>query len=98
MSNFSDYINDCNNKEINSSKESVCKISEEELKNKIDEYSSYSSENLMNEFIRLTNEKKQRGELDDSELEKLKNTISPMLNNEQKNNLDKLLKMVKDVK
>ena len=44
----------------------------------------------MNEFIRLTNEKKQRGELDDSELEKLKNTISPMLNNEQKEQYQKI--------
>jgi hypothetical protein len=51
----------------------------------------------MSEFIKLTLEKKKRGELSDSELENIKSTISPMLNLEQKESLEKLLDMVKNV-
>lgn len=93
MSNFSDYIN---SNKINEGLHE--KKTKESLQSKIDEYSGFSQDRLMSEFIKLTIEKKKRGELTNDELQSLKNTIVPMLNNEQKIMLDKMLQMVKDVK
>lgn len=95
MSKFSDFIN--KEKENIPNERKTEKSSNDYLKSKIDEYSGYSQDKLINDFVRLTIEKKKRGELTDKELITLKNTISPMLNNEQKNNLEKLLQMVRDV-
>ena len=102
MQNFSDYIK--NNKSNKSSSvsedykiEGDSKI-KENLQSKIDEYSNYSSDKLISEFVRLTIEKKRKGELSDFELEKLKSTITPMLNDEQKKTLENLMQMVKNVK
>ena len=102
MQNFSDYIK--NNKSNKSSSVSEdCKIesdskTKENLQSKIDEYSNYSSDKLISEFVRLTIEKKRKGELTDFELEKLKSTITPMLNDEQIKTLENLMQMVKNVK
>ncbi len=95
MSNFSDYLN----KEKNNNKSTSQKndYSEKDLQNKIDEYSKYNLDRLLDEFTKLTIEKKKKGELRDNELTSLKNTIMPMLNKEQRDNLDRLLQMVKDV-
>lgn len=95
MSKFSDYINEekNNNSKINKNQEEK----NDYLKSKIEEYSNYSQDKLINDFVKLTIEKKKRGELTDNELNSLKNTISPMLNNVQKDNLEKLLQMVRDV-
>ena len=95
MSKFSDYINEekNNNSKINKNQEEK----NDYLKSKIEEYSNYSQDKLINDFVKLTIEKKKRGELTDNELNSLRNTISPMLNNAQKDNLEKLLQMVRDV-
>ncbi len=101
MQNFSDYIKNNNSASYNSDNKSndINTIkTNEALQNKIDEYSRYSSDKLLSEFMKLTIEKKRKGELSDNELEKLKNTITPMLNNEQKKSLEELINMVKNVK
>ena len=67
------------------------------MKSKIEEYSGYSQDRLINDFVKLTMEKKKRGELSEKELISLQNTIAPMLNNEQKESLEKLLQMVRNV-
>ena len=51
----------------------------------------------MQEFLKLTLEKKKRGELTSAELNKIRETISPMLNDQQKNYLNELLHKVEDV-
>ena len=98
MSNFSEYIR--NNKNATSDNEDIKKdkkYSKQDLQAMIDRYSGYGQDQLMKEFVKLTLEKKRRGELKDSEIEKLKNTLFPMLTDEQKNNLNQLLEMVKYV-
>lgn len=95
MSNFSEFI-DKENK-TNSTTNNQKKQSQEYMKSKIEEYSNYSQDRLINDFIKMTIEKKKRGELTDKELNNLKNTISPMLNNEQKETLERLLQMVRNV-
>ena len=44
----------------------------------------------MGEFLRLTIEKKKRGELKKEELQTIKQTIYPYLNDEQKQNLNQV--------
>ena len=96
MSKFSDFVNANNSFEtMNGNKESV---GNEKMEDLIEKYSSYSQADLLSEFMKLTNEKKKKGELNESELNSLKQTISPFLNNEQKNNLDKIMNVINNVK
>lgn len=95
MSKFSEYINE-NNNEINQRNDE--NINKEKMEDLIDKYSSYNANELMNEFLKLTNEKKKKGELNQSEINSIKQTISPFLNDEQKNNLDQIMNMVNNVK
>jgi hypothetical protein len=95
MPNFSEFLN----RENKTNKDTINKShnSQEYMKSKIEEYSGYSQDRLINDFVKLTMEKKKRGELSEKELISLKNTIAPMLNNEQKESLEKLLQMVRNV-
>lgn len=96
MTKFSEYINheDLNNDKINN----ATNQSKEKMEDLIDKYSKYSENDLMNEFLKLTYEKKKKGELNETEINSLKQTIMPFLNDEQKNNLDRLMNMVGNVK
>lgn len=99
MGNFSDYINEKEKSNLANNKIFEEDVSvEDSLKNKINKYSSYSQDDLMNEFLKLTIEKKKQGKLDNDELSSLKKTIEPMLNNEQKKTMNNLFEMVKNVK
>lgn len=98
MNNFSDFMNkNDDEKKVNSTSNKESKYTSDQLQDMINKYSGFSKDKLMSEFIKLTLEKKKRGELSDSELENIKSTISPMLNLEQKESLEKLLDMVKNV-
>ena len=94
MKHFSDFINE-NKEQTNFNKEDI--KDNEQLEDMIDKYSAYSSDQLMSEFMKLTIEKKKRGELNKNELMSIKETIAPMLNAEQKSNLDKIINMVDNV-
>ena len=98
MSKLSEFINNehQDNKKVHTSNESK-KYTHDDLQKIIDEYSGLSEDRLMSEFLKLTLEKKRRGELSNSELEVLRNTLMPMLNNEQKIKLNQILEMVKNV-
>lgn len=93
MSNFSDYIKEENNRV----EEKVSVTEKQNLEEMINKYSSYSKNDLMSEFLKMTLEKKKKGELSSSEINNLKSTIVPFLNSEQKENLDKILQMVENV-
>ena len=93
MSNFSDYIKEENNRV----EEKIDKTKKQNYEEMINKYSSYSKNDLMSEFIKITLEKKKKGELTSGELNNLKTTILPFLNSEQKENLDKILQMVENV-
>ena len=89
MANFSDY---------NWSKENnEQKLSEQDLEKLIDKYSELDNDTLMKEFLKITLEKKKQGKLSDSELSVLKNSILPYLNESQKQSLNSILEIVKNV-
>lgn len=94
MGNFSDYIKRTN---LDSKNIDVDNKNSEHLEEMIDRYSKLSDNDLMEEFLRLTIEKKKQGKLNDGELEILKNTIIPYLSDNQKNSLENLLDMIKNV-
>ena len=89
MANFSDYNW---NKENNEQK-----LSEQDLEKLIDKYSELDNDTLMKEFLKITLEKKKQGKLSYSELSVLKNSILPYLNESQKQSLNSILEIVKNV-
>lgn len=91
MANFSDY----NWSEKN--KTQTQKPSEQDLEKLIDKYSELDSDSLMKEFLKMTLERKRQGKLDDNELSVIKNSILPYLNESQKQSLNSILEIVKNV-
>lgn len=99
MGNFSDYINSTNINKTTSgdSRKEIKECSYENLEKLIDKYSSLDDDILMKEFLKMTIERKKQGNLSESELEILKSTILPYLNDKQKESLEKILEIVRNV-
>lgn len=90
MTKFSEYIkNDISDNIQNSFSRS------EDINDLIDKYSTYSYEELMNEFLKESDRKKKTGELSDSQLDTIKSTLKPYLSEEKQNKLDDLFNVVK---
>ena len=64
------------------------------VENSINKYSNYSEDELMNEFLKVTKERKSKGEINAEEIENLKNTLYPMLTEEQKARFNYLIKFM----
>ena len=99
MGNFSDYINSTNINKTTSgdSRKEIKECSYENLEKLIDKYSSLDDDILMKEFLKMTIERKKQGNLSESELEILKSTILPYLNDKQKESLERILEIVRNV-
>lgn len=69
--------------------------SKEKVEDYMNKYSNLSQEELMKEFLKVSNEKKRNGGFSASEINNIKSTLAPFLNDEQKLNLDNLINMVK---
>ena len=89
MSKFSDYSKSYTKEDI---KNETNKESLEEVYNK---YSKLDNDALMNEFIKVSLERKKRGELSDSYFENIKNTLFPYLTEEQKIYYNNLVDKIK---
>ena len=63
----------------------------EQAGEKLKQYEGKSQGELMNDIVRLANEQKQAGNLDDAQIEAFANSISPMLNPGSKQMLDQIL-------
>jgi len=94
VANFSDFIKNSNN-ETNVKKEE--KVSQENMEELINKYSKLDNNSLMKEFIKMTIDKKKKGELSNSEINSIKSAILPYLNTEQVSQLEKLLDLVENV-
>lgn len=77
---------------VKSEEETLNKTKVEDYMNK---YSSFSQEELMKEFLKLSQEKKNNGGFSSSEINGIKETLAPFLNEQQKHSLDNLINMVK---
>lgn len=82
----------------NCSEEEVEKIAKEKninidnIKDSINKYNGLNYDELLNEFIKLNKQKKINGETNYEEIENLKNNLYPMLNDEQKQKFNELIK------
>ncbi len=87
---FSDYVSSSNNTYTNNTANN-----NEQLQKMIDKYSTYSPDQLMSEFMRLSAMKKRDGTLNVSEINRIRDTIFPYLNSEQQQMFYKLMDDVK---
>ena len=97
MKKFSDYVYNSNNASTEVERHDTNNVNSQNMEELIDKYSKFSSNELMNEFVKMTIERKKRGELKEQEIAQLKNTLAQYLSEEQKNNLDRILNMVNNV-
>ncbi len=72
------------------------KVEVDNIESKLKEYENLSKAELMEEFIKESKRQKQSGELTDDKLESIKQTLIPLLNDEQQKNLDYLLGIIKN--
>lgn len=93
MTNFNDYIKT----NIDDKTANFTRPSNEHLEDLINKYQNLSSSDLMSEFMKLTYEKKKKGELNKGELDSIKKSIRPYLNEEQNAHLEKIMNMVDNV-
>ena len=101
MSNFSVFMNFSTGENVGANKQmerediNANNHVSDRLQAMIEEYSGLSENELLKEFLSKTIERKMKGDLSNDELEKIKETISPMLNDLQKNKMNELFEMVK---
>lgn len=68
----------------------------EEYKNIIDRYKDMNQSELMSNLLNEASKLKSQGKLDTNSLNSLKETISPFLNDEQKNMLSSLINKINE--
>ena len=66
-----------------------------DIKEKIERYQSLNSSQLMTELLKEVNKQKSSGNLTNEKLESMMNEISAFLDEEQKNKLQDILKMLR---
>ncbi|MBE5746070.1 MAG: hypothetical protein E7359_02150 [Clostridiales bacterium] len=90
--NFEDFCkNEDNIKKAKTMENKIHGNSYDELLNK---YKNKSSEELYSELIKVAGEQKAKGNLSKSQLNNIYNTISPLMNEKEKENLKKLIEII----
>lgn len=90
---FSEY---CKNNKTNATQEENIKIdNKQDIKNLYDKYSNYSHDQLMQELLQQTANKKADGSLNNEKLLELQNKLSPFLNDIQSKNLKDIIERLK---
>ena len=89
---FSDYKNNYTN---NSHTNDFKQTSNENIEELYHKYSKLDNQSLMDEFIKLSIERKRKGELTDGYFDNLKNTLFPYLTDEQKIYYENLVNKIK---
>ena len=67
----------------------------EKVESYMNKYINLSQQDLMKEFMKLTNQRKANGEFNQAEIDKIKETLNSYLTEEQKHNLESIINMVK---
>ena len=75
MNKFSDFTK--NNQFENTSKPEIEK--EKVVEGYMNKYKNFSQQDLLNEFVKLTNQKKANGEFNQAEIDRIKETLNPYL-------------------
>ena len=91
MNKFSDFTK--NNQFSN--RVDIEENNKEKVESYMNKYINLSQQDLMKEFMKLTNQRKANGEFNQAEIDKIKETLNPYLTEEQKHNLESIINMVK---
>ena len=91
MAKFSDFVKE----DISCNKNYRKEVKKEDVSELIDKYSTYSEDDLMKEFLEESKKQKDSGELSNEKISKIKSVLSPYLDEQQKQKLEDLIKMVK---
>jgi len=91
MAKFSEFVKE----DVSSNRNYRSEIKKEDVSELIDKYSTYSEDELMKEFLEESKKKKDSGEFSDEKISKIKSVLSPYLDEQQKQKLEDLIKMVK---
>ena len=93
---FSEFVNSeqLSQEKIEQVKQQVKKEDMSGFEELVKNYSSYTEEELIQEFLRLTNEGKKNGTLNTESLKQLSQTIKPMLTPKQQKMLDMFLNYI----
>ena len=89
MGKFSDFSKSY------SKEENKNKIKKESIEDMYEKYSKLDSSSLMDEFIKISLERKKKGELSDTYFENIKSTLFPYLSEDQKNYYNELVDKIK---
>ena len=69
---------------------------ESNFKNLFEQYKGFSKEDLINEFLKVTKDQKESGQLTNEKISNIYNTLMPYLNSQQKDFLKKTLGLIYD--
>lgn len=69
----------------------------ERLKDSLSDYKDKSSREIYDDIKKMTRDNKAKGSLDNEKLNQFAKNVSPMLNGEQKQRLDMILKQLKKI-
>ena len=64
------------------------------LKDQINQYQGKSEESLLQELLQVSKDQKQKGGLDEHAMRKFKDTVWPMLNEEQRKKFKSIMEMI----
>ena len=98
MTNLRDFINQKNAQQESNNFEKLINEDPQKVENiqeNLKKYQNMSQSDLMSELIKEASRMKQNGSLNDGSLNVLKNTLMPMLNDQQKNMLNTILNQIK---
>ena len=90
--NFNDLSNNSQSKQNQIFENETLK---NDIEQKIKKYQNLSQSELLNELLKETAKQKQNGNFDTNQLEEIKNSLLPMLDENQKQRLEQITKMLK---
>lgn len=70
-------------------------VYEDDIKKKIDKYKNYSNQELLTELLTEANKQKKNGNLTNEKIEEMVSGLSPYLDNEQKQRLNEIIKLLR---
>lgn len=86
--NFSDFDKN-STPDVNEIKSNVDK---EKIEDLLDKYSTFSERELLDEFLKVSLDEKKKGNLSEDNLNNLRDTLDPYLDDNAKGRLDEILK------
>lgn len=89
-----DFENFCNNEELKTRKEELKKNSNVDYDELINKYKNKSKSELYDELFRVAKQEKANGNLNKEQLHNIYNTLSPMMNKTEQENLKKLIELI----